>query len=82
VAERLRRAIQERYAATADGDLTLTISVGVAAISPDAESAADLVSAADGALYAAKRAGRNRVVMATPDAAVPGQRTAPVRALG
>ena len=39
----------------------LTISVGVAGCPDDATSLGDLLRAADAALYAAKRAGRNRV---------------------
>jgi diguanylate cyclase (GGDEF)-like protein len=81
VAERLRRAVQTRYAATADGDLSVTISVGLATISPGAESGQDLVSEADGALYAAKRAGRNRVRAATTGTTSPAS-DASVCALG
>lgn len=44
----------------------LTLSMGIAALTPDAEqSARDLVRLADEALYAAKAAGRNRIELAT-----------------
>ncbi len=43
--------------------LALTVSVGVAEAKPG-ETAADLVGRADGALYEAKRGGRNRAVVA------------------
>jgi diguanylate cyclase (GGDEF)-like protein len=66
VAERLRQRIAGY--AFANRELQpggrLTISAGVAAFGDDADSAAALLEAADAALYAAKRAGRNRVRVA------------------
>jgi diguanylate cyclase (GGDEF)-like protein len=67
IAERLRRrvagsAIPHGYSTTG---ATVSLSAGVSAIVPTADGAWDaLVSAADGALYAAKRAGRNCVSQA------------------
>lgn len=46
--------------------LSLTCSIGVASFPIHASSASGLVSAADAAVYAAKRAGKNCVRMATP----------------
>ncbi|WP_412738023.1 diguanylate cyclase [Krasilnikovia sp. MM14-A1259] len=54
------------------GDLPVTISIGVAGVgeaSPRSQSAA--LSTADRNLYAAKRAGRNRVVAGTPPEQLP-----------
>jgi diguanylate cyclase (GGDEF)-like protein len=43
--------------------LTVTLSAGVASLPHDVSTAAALVAAADKALYAAKTAGRDRVVV-------------------
>jgi diguanylate cyclase (GGDEF)-like protein len=59
LAERLR-VVTEGTRFFSDG-ATLTVSVGVASYPGDAETSAELVSRADGALYEAKRGGRNRV---------------------
>jgi diguanylate cyclase (GGDEF)-like protein len=69
VAERIRAAVEALRAPHAQSDLGMvTISVGYASTvaSPDTTAEA-LIEAADGALYAAKRAGRNRAVAAGQD---------------
>jgi len=43
----------------------LTVSIGVATCPDDAPDLVGLIRAADAALYAAKHAGRDRVVIAT-----------------
>ncbi|RZU54141.1 diguanylate cyclase (GGDEF)-like protein [Krasilnikovia cinnamomea] len=60
----LRRAIAEHDWTAVTGGLPVTVSVGVGDPSPSSPSAA--LSTADRNLYAAKRAGRNRVVTGTP----------------
>jgi diguanylate cyclase (GGDEF)-like protein len=74
VAERLRQRVAE--APIAEGASQpgghLTISCGVAGFPDDAQSATALLEAADRALYASKRAGRNRVRVAESPAAAQG----------
>lgn len=63
VAERWRKAVEAAQIKVADGRvITVTLSVGVAEYSDAFQSPDDLETAADAALYAAKEAGRNRVV--------------------
>jgi diguanylate cyclase (GGDEF)-like protein len=70
-AERIRRAFEAREIHIDDEVLTCTVSVGVA---PGRSKSLDfdtMLSAADKALYVAKRAGRNRVELASYLKAVP-----------
>ena len=64
VAERVRRRIEERFARVRP---RVTVSGGLAVFPDDAASPADLVVRADSGLYAAKAAGKNRIVLAPPD---------------
>ena len=67
-AERLRAGVESATYETEAGPLRLTLSLGVAISNPEeAPNAQPLVQAADAALYRAKGAGRNRIVLATPD---------------
>jgi two-component system cell cycle response regulator len=65
VADRLRRAIGEVPIAvsTPTGSLTVTVSIGVAIADTDVETPSHLLKNADDALFAAKHAGRNRVMV-------------------
>lgn len=64
-AERLREAIAGTPIVAQGQALSVTISVGVAVLPNHGLTGAELMVAADQALYAAKRAGRNRVVAHT-----------------
>lgn len=67
-AEKHRRAVAGLRLALCGGPDRITISIGVAAFDPALPdpSVASLFSRADAALYRAKRAGRDRVVLAEP----------------
>jgi diguanylate cyclase (GGDEF)-like protein len=68
LAERTRTALEERTILAPDGSrIHVTVSLGVASF-PEAAESDTLVAAADGALYEAKRLGKNRVVTARPKA--------------
>ncbi len=64
LAERLRREV-ERYFSSGNAAALqpVTISVGVAALSPTLHTAHKVIRAADLALYAAKKQGKNRIVV-------------------
>jgi diguanylate cyclase (GGDEF)-like protein len=61
VAERVRSAF-----VVAASPASVTLSAGIATIPDHASVAEELLAAADAALYAAKRAGRDRTEVATP----------------
>jgi hypothetical protein len=75
-AERLRQRIEARFAAgTTPG---LTASFGVAEVSAETSTPRALVKAADAAMYASKRSGRNRVVLSVrPPGVVPPEASDP-----
>ena len=64
-AEFMREAIEKHDFVYNGGNmLGVTVSLGVANYPADGDSSATLMKAADSALYQAKDAGRNRVVLA------------------
>ncbi len=73
-AEKVREAVQALDIGQLDGPITA--SLGVATYPADAIDPDALVRQADRALYAAKNAGRNRVMLATADDVQAGQSTA------
>lgn len=65
VAERIRAAVAKIAIDTEFGTVRFTTSIGVAQSQDTDESVDVLLARADGALYAAKAAGRNRVIVRT-----------------
>ena len=66
IAERVRRWVEESRWRWEGCEMGMTCSIGVAAIPDTTEQVANLMAAADAALYRAERAGRNRVEQALP----------------
>lgn len=62
VAERMRAAVEERINEGSTWPTRVTVSIGVATFPDDGKSGELIVSAADQAMYVAKRQGRNRVI--------------------
>jgi diguanylate cyclase (GGDEF)-like protein len=73
LAERMRVAVEALHVPRVGGrgTLSVTASFGVAAVPESAPDHAGLIAAADAALYAAKRAGKNRVERAGMTVAEP-----------
>ncbi|HPF60992.1 MAG: diguanylate cyclase [Gemmatimonadetes bacterium] len=64
IAEKLRKALEESPMQTRGGpDVSIRVSIGVATYPGSGQTAGDVATAADQALYRAKSAGRNRVEM-------------------
>src|SRR5262249_59083288 len=65
IAQRLRHSVEDLYITHADSPLgQVTVSIGITSIVPSVGEHSDrLVEAADAGLYAAKRRGRNTVVV-------------------
>lgn len=59
--EQLRAEVAQEPVPVAGTEVPITLSVGLAVFPDDGETPADLLARADQRLYAAKRAGRNRV---------------------
>ena len=77
-AERLRKCVAKMPFFVKDKTLKVTVSIGIAHCESPADKAEDIVGRADGALYEAKRAGRDRVAYAmgthNTDSDSPGSR--------
>jgi diguanylate cyclase (GGDEF)-like protein len=73
LAESLRREMSHIALPTAEGELTVTVSLGVVTAAKDEMDAQALIARADKALYRAKHSGRNRVFADEPEAAPAAQ---------
>ena len=73
LADVLLRGMAEPYQ-THDDFLYMTVSIGIAVYPIDGHSAEQIVSAADAAMYLAKRSGRNNVQFASPELTVDARR--------
>jgi diguanylate cyclase (GGDEF)-like protein len=62
IAERIRKAMDRSPIAVSNGDLTITVSIGVAEFGQDGEDVASVLRKADQRLYVAKAGGRNQVI--------------------
>ena len=63
IAERLRRVVSEISVSTMNGDISMTISVGLSEVDDADTDHTQIFNRADDNLYKAKKAGRNRVCM-------------------
>ena len=61
LAERIRRAVAQEAISTAAGKLSITVSIGVASLTPRMPDLEHLLMEADARMYEAKAAGRDRV---------------------
>eukprot|EP00163_Fabomonas_tropica_P025276 TRINITY_DN4361_c0_g1_i1.p1 TRINITY_DN4361_c0_g1~~TRINITY_DN4361_c0_g1_i1.p1 ORF type:complete len:304 (-),score=15.54 TRINITY_DN4361_c0_g1_i1:26-937(-) len=63
ICERIREAIEQSVVDTTAGDIQYTISMGIAQLTDTPENYMQWMQQADNALYSAKEAGRNRVIL-------------------
>jgi len=70
VAQRLRQLVELHPIRAYDETLRQTVSMGVAMFPDDGQEFQQLIDRADSALYAAKRAGRNRVLRWSPNTVI------------
>lgn len=79
LAERFRSAVESQRVQSGDVEIGYTVSIGVASMEAGIGGVDQLLKVADDALYAAKKAGRNRVWHRRADHALTGPDTNSVR---
>jgi len=67
VAERVRATVEQAPFPAGQLVIAVTVSCGVAVLSPHHQDVMQLLKSADEALYQAKSSGRNRVCQASPE---------------
>ena len=77
LAERFRSAVESQRVQSGDVEIGYTVSIGVASMEAGLGGVDQLLKVADDALYAAKKAGRNRVWHRRADHALTGPGTNP-----
>jgi diguanylate cyclase (GGDEF)-like protein len=75
VADRVRQRLERTPIQAPDGAFHLTASIGVASLGGEDDTLDSLIHRADQALYRAKHAGRNQVVLSGPGPDTAGGRT-------
>jgi diguanylate cyclase (GGDEF)-like protein len=70
-AETVRKTVEAATISAGEGTLKLTVSIGLASFPSFGDTGQAVLRAADAALYKAKSAGRNRVIMGTPSGSRP-----------
>jgi diguanylate cyclase (GGDEF)-like protein/PAS domain S-box-containing protein len=77
LAERFRSAVESQRVRTGEAEISYTVSIGVASMETTVSGVDQLLKLADRALYAAKKAGRNRVCHQHADHLLPRPDTEP-----
>lgn len=67
VAERIRRLVATEMLSSDTDKVAVTVSIGIATFPEHGDTPEAIIASADGALYHAKRNGRNRVILANSD---------------
>lgn len=65
IADKIRKAVNDKVFPNEKGSFSTSVSLGVTQVSPDDRDIEAVVARADRALYEAKHAGKNRVVIAS-----------------